>query len=362
MRSSKLRLAPIIGLSLLAVTLLPGTVSAAPNLAIYVPAINGDCLYFEAPADKTLTFVWKDYAGALKESASIPTGAGGDPNYCSTSNIVEVGDRLKVTLGANSHKLTVPNITARVNRANDVIKGTAPAGAHLSIECGGGPFGAFEPCQWHKSVTVNSTGNWSVQIPFDVYGGWRMHAAWYNAYGDLVYRNVTVPYFQVFLGQSRFSGVARPDTTATVDLDDSSLNFKGTGSDDADPITGWFNGQLRDINGDLVTVAVGDHVGSDVASGAHFVVPSISATATASDDHVWGQCELTPAYGLGVFVQLYRDGQLRGEAWEGFTDGTFDFDFQETFPDRANVMAGDKLFVKCIQGEGDFAVKVIFAQ
>jgi hypothetical protein len=362
MRSSKLRLAPIIGLSLLTVMLLPGVAAAASNLAIYVPAINGNCLYFRAPANQTLTLTWKDSAGALKESASIPTGVSGDPNYCSTSNVIEVGDHLKVTLGSNSHKLTIPNITARVNRVTDVIKGTGPVGAHLGIDCGGGPFGAFEPCQWHKNVTVNSAGNWSVQIPFDVYGGWTMHASWFNSYGDLVSRNVTVPYFQVFIGQARFSGIARPGISAMVDLQDASMVDKGSASADSDPITGWFTGQLRDDANHVVPVAVGDRVSSDIAPDASFVVPEIDARATAADDHVWGQCELTPAYNLGVFVELYRNGHLRGAAWEGFTDGTFDFDFQHTFPDPVNVMAGDKLFVKCIQGEGDFAVKVIFAQ
>jgi hypothetical protein len=99
MRSSKLRLAPILGLSLLTVMLLPGVAAAHTEspLSMYVPAIGGECLYFRAPADQTLTLVWKNSAGALKENASIPTGVSGDPDYCSTSNVIEVGDRLKVT-------------------------------------------------------------------------------------------------------------------------------------------------------------------------------------------------------------------------------------------------------------------------
>lgn len=361
MRSSKLRLAPVIGMSLMAALLMPATTVAASTLAIYVPAIGGECLYFKAPANKTLTLIWKDSAGTLKEQASIPTGVSGDPFYCSDNNVIEVGDRLKDVIGSNSHKLTIPNITARVNRVTDVIKGTGPAGAHLSIDCGGGPFGAFEPCQWHKNVTVNNAGNWQAQIPFDVYGGFRMHASWFNSYGDLVTRNVTVPYFQVFLGQARFSGIARHDITATVDLQDASMVDKGSGSGHSDPYSGWFTGQLRDSGNNLVDVDPGDYVSSNVAPNASFQVPEIDATATASDDHVWGQCELVGPY-MGVFVELYRNGHLRGAAWEGFTDGTFDFDFQETFPDRANIMVGDKLFIKCIQDEGDFAVKVIFAQ
>ncbi|MEP7158519.1 MAG: hypothetical protein ABI797_03765 [Chloroflexota bacterium] len=360
MRSKFMRAGALSGLVMAAFLTMPIPAAATSTLAINVPQIDGNCLYIKAPANRTVTLTWKDYAGGLKESASIPTGSD-DPLYCSTSNIIEVGDKLKVVMGSKSHKLTIPSLTGRINRVTDVIKGTGPAGAHLTIYCGASPFGGFEPCQWSKNVTVSSAGTWKVQTPLDLVGGWTMDVTWHNSFGDVASFDVTAPWFQVFIGQARFSGVAQPLSTATVDLDDSSLEFKGSGSGDAAPRTGWFTGQLRDAQGDLVTVAAGDHVGSDVAAGASFVVPMIVANATAADDHVWGSCELTPTY-EGVWVELYRDGHLRGVALEGFTDGTFDFDFQETFPDRANVMVGDKLFVKCIQGEGDYAIKVIFAQ
>jgi hypothetical protein len=361
MRSSKLRLAPIIGLSLMAVLLVPGSVAAASPLSMYVPRIAGNCVYIEAPANKTLTLTWKDSASMLKESASIPTGAYGDPRYCSASHVIEVGDRLKVVLGSNSHKLTIPNLTARINRVTDVIRGTGPAGARVSVECGHSPFGQFEPCQWHKTVTVNSAGNWSAQIPFDVFGGWEMNAAWFNAYGDLVYREVTTPYVQVFLDKARFSGVTRPLSSATVDLADEALVDKGSGTGDSGPLVGSFIGEFRNTDGDLVTVEPGDHVSSSVATDASFVVPEISATATAANDRVAGECGYTGEF-HGVVVELYRNGHMRGFTLDGYTDGTFDFDFKDAFPSDTDIRAGDKLFIKCITNDGfDYAVKVIFA-
>ena len=100
----------------------------------------------------------------------MPTGTG-DVFYCSPSNIIEVGDRLKITKGAASHTLTIPDLTATVNRTSDVMSGTGPAGATLKLLCGGHPFGQFEPCLWTRKVTVNGSGNWSAQVPFDMFGG-----------------------------------------------------------------------------------------------------------------------------------------------------------------------------------------------
>jgi hypothetical protein len=347
--------------AMLLVGLLPGSVAAATsNLAINLPAVGGSCMYVTAPANKTLGLTWKDASGAVKEVASVPTGVG-DPMYCSTNNVIAVGDKIKVSYGSHSHKLIVPNVAVTVNRITDVIKGTGPAGTRLRIECGHYPFGQFEPCQWTKSVTVNSQGKWSARVPFELFGGWTMDVRWRNAYGDEVYYETTVPYFAVYLGKARFSGVTTPLDSATVTVLNSTMAPKGSGSAASGPRVGSFAGKFRNAKGRLVTVLPGDLVSSSVSPDASFVVPQISATATAADDHVWGQCEATDSY-LTVYVELYRNGRLLGAADEGMNDGTFDFNFRHTFPRSVNVRAGDKLLVQCIQGEGDRAVLVIFAQ
>jgi hypothetical protein len=347
--------------AILLVGALPGPAAAASpsNLALYVPAVGGSCIYVTAPANKTLHLTWKDGSGAVKELASIPTGVG-DPMYCAAKNVIAVGDRLKVSYGSHNHKLTIPVVTARVNRITDKILGTGPAGARLRIECGHYPFGQFEPCQWTKSVTVSSSGTWSAKVPFDMFGGWTMDVRWHNAYGDEVYYETTVPYFEVYLGKARFSGVTTPLDSATVTVADSTMTPKGSGSAASGPREGTFAGKLRDAGGHLVAVVPGDFVSSSVSKDASFLVPQISATATAADDHVWGQCELTDSY-RSVYIELYRNGRLLGAADEGMTDGTFDFNFRHTFPRPVNVRAGDKILVNCIQGEGDRAVLVIFA-
>ena len=341
---------------------LPGqTVAAsASNLAIYVPYIGGNCIFVTAPANKTLNLTWKDAGGTVKEVASVPTDVG-DPMYCSAKNVIAVGDRLKVSYGSHNHKLTIPVVTASVNRITDKILGTGPAGTRLRIECGHYPFGQFEPCQWTKSVTVSSSGTWSAKVPFAMFGGWTMDVRWHNAYGDEVYYETTVPYFEVYLGKAKFSGVTTPLESATVTVADSTMTAKGSGTAvAADPRVGSFKGKFRDSRGHLVTVVPGDYVSSSVSPDASFVVPQITATATAANDHVWGACRLSNSY-LTVFVELYRHGRLLGAANEGMTDGTFDFNFRHTFPRPINVRAGDKLLVECIQSEGDRAVMVIFA-
>ncbi len=341
---------------------LPGqTVAAsASNLAIYVPYIGGNCIFVTAPPDKTISLTWKDTTGTVKELRSIPTGVG-DPAYCSTKNVIAVGDKLKVRYGSHRHTLTIPTLTAEVNRIRNVVHGTGPAGARLRVQCGAYPFGQFEPCQWAATVTVSSSGKWSTRVPFDLFGGWTMDATWHNSYGDEVGRETTTPYFQVYLRQARFAGVTSPSGSANVTVAHSTMTAKGSGTAVAsDPRVGSFKGKFRDSRGHLVTVAPGDYVSSSVSPDATFVVPQITATATAANDHVWGACELTDSY-LTVYVELYRHGRLVGAADEGMTDGTFDFNFRHTFPRPINVRAGDKLLVECIQSEGDRAVMVIFA-
>jgi hypothetical protein len=297
--------------------------------------------------------------GAIKETTSIPTGTAGDPLYCSTGNVVQVGDVLKVTKGSKTHKLVVPNVTAEIDRETDTMSGRAPQGT-LRIECGGSPYGQFEPCQYTKTVTVGSNHRWSVHVPFNLFGGFTMDAKWHDSYGDIVYRWATTPYFRIFLGQARVSGFGVPDTQPSVLLEDASHAQKGmvmtTAAGD-----GSFSGTLRSDSNHKVNVQPGDFAISDIAGDASFTVPTITATATAANDHVSGACELNGSYN-GVFVELFRNGHRVGAAAEGLNDGTFDFDFGHTFPDPANVKIGDKLFVECIQGEGDLVVKVIRAQ
>ena len=91
------------------------------------------------------------------------------------------------------------------------------------------------------------------------------------------------------------------------------------------------------------------------------MVPNIDATATATDDRVLGQCAMNATSDGDVSVELFRDGHRRGYAEpDSSSDGSFDFDFKEDH--GVDVKPGDKLFVKCSQREGDWAVKVIFAE
>ncbi len=255
----------------------------------------------------------------------------------------------------------MPNLTATIDRVTDTMSGRGPAGSKLRIECGGSPFGQFEPCQYTKNVTANGSGNWSQHIPIDLFGGFTMSVKWHNDFGDIVYRWVTTPWFEVFLGQAQWSGVGSANSSPSILVQDASSAQKGTDTATAGP-DGSFSGFVRDNADHKVNIQPGDHVTSDIASDAEFVVPDISATANAANDHVRGQCELTDTYG-GVFVEVYRSGQLVGAALGGASDGTFNIDFGHASPTthKANIKVGDQVLVKCIEGSGDYAVKVIVA-
>ena len=302
---------------------------------------------------------WKDASGDIKEVTSIPTTSAGDPLYCSADNVVEVDDTLKVSNGTTSHKLKVPYLTASIGRAEDRMGGRGPAGKQLKVECGGSPFGQFEPCQFTKKVTVGDDQTWSVQIPFDLTGGFTMDVKWKNANADVVYSWATTPYIQVFLNDSRWSGFANVGSSPRILVDD---GFTGSDTAEAEA-DGSFAGIIRDDSNHMVSVQPGEDVRADVASDAEFRVPHITATVNAATDRVKGTCELNGTY-AGAYVQVYRGNDLLGAGVGGDSTGAFKVDFghREGQGDKVNIKPGDTIYAACLQGEGDRAIKVITAQ
>jgi hypothetical protein len=359
MRTRLVGTATLITLISGAMLALPAGAAAASDLAIRVPRIGGPCLFISAAADQTLTLKWKDASGHVKEVTSIPTTTAGDPLYCSADNVVEVDDTLKVSNGTQSHKLKVPYVTASIGRAEDRMGGRGPAGKQLTVECGGSPFGQFEPCQFTKKVTVGDDQTWSVQIPFDITGGFTMDVKWKNAYGDVVYVWATTPYFQIFLNDSRWSGFAIAESTPRILVDDG-FTGRNTARAGAD---GSFAGVIHHGSNQTVSVQPGEDVRADVASDAEFTVPQITATVNSATDRVKGTCELNGTY-AGAYVQVYRGNDLLGAGVGGDSTGAFKVDFghEQVQVAKVNIKPGDTIYAACLQGEGDRAIKVITAR
>jgi len=356
--------------AMMLITLVPGALAGAAPAPIVFDylQIGTQCVYGTAPAGATVELTWRSGGGAVKHHETQVATDFGSLYYCSTnpSTVLAIGDRLKAKSGSVTHQLVIPELTIRVNRTADSLKGRGPAGATLRVECWGGPLPSFEPCQWNKLVVASSEGKWSKLIPWDIIGGEGFAIRWKSTGGDFVYAAGIAPYVTVTLGQSRFSGATFVGQTANVALKDATTNeVLATASPTGAPPVGRFTARFKDENGNRVPVAAGYELITNVAPDADMIVPDIEATASAATNIVNGRCFDTGRSERTLFLQLFRAGDRAGWVLEDTDeDGSFSIDFFEDgvgFRDPANVKVGDRLLVMCMQTEGDWVQRNIVA-
>lgn len=350
------------------VALVPGALAgAAPRPIVFdYLQLGSPCVYATAPAGASVELTWKDSSGALKFRETQVAGQSGDLYYCSPDppTLLAIGDRLKATDGSVTHLLVIPELTIKVNRIRNSVKGTGPAGATLRVECGGGPLPSFEPCIWRKLVVTSSEGKWSKLVPWDVIGGEMMFVRWKGAAGDIVYAMAITPYLTVTLGQARFSGATATGQTAHLTLADPTTHVvEASASPVGGPSGGTFTGRFRDVLGNSVPVQPGDELDADVAPDADMIVPDIKASASAATNIVSGRCFDTGRSVRTVFLHLFRAGHERGWALEGTDDqGNFEIDMlADGFREPVNVKVGDRILVACMQTSGDWVQRNIVA-
>ncbi len=362
MRARKLSIAALASAMML-VALAPGAFAgAAPRPIVFdYLQIGSPCVYATGPASVRVKLVWRDSNGALKFRETQVANESGDLYYCppDLSTVLAIGDRLKATDGSVTHKLVIPNLTINVNRVTDKLKGTAPAGGTLRAECGGGPLPSFEPCLWHKRVTVNAEGKWSKSYPFDAIGGELFYVRWRSAAADIVYALAVTPFVAITLGESTFSGATKAGQTAHLKLHDPATHAVKA-DDDAvgDDSGGRFEGEFAAPDGASVPVSPGDELTADIAADANLIVPDVDGTASAETNIVSGRCFDTGRFTGTVFIELFRGGERSGWAFgEPDEGGNFAVDFLTDgtgFKDPADLEVGDDLLVRCQQTGGDW--------
>ena len=367
------RLVGAAGLLTSAVTVVglmaPLGVAAASAPTTFNATMGGRCVGNEhGVADSTFKVVWRDAGGALVTRQTVSTDEFGAWSVCAANHQLVSGDTIKATNDAGTHELVVPVLTIEVNRAHHFLSGNGPANDGLRLHCDFS--NGFEPCIWTDGVRIGPNGYWSHNLPFSTSGGETWDAVWKSADGDRLEADAQTPFVTAEIGKAKVSGALAPGATRTIFLYDASMVRKGkavvTGSLDGSGNDGSFSGVFRDADGNPVAVMPGDTIdASRVSSDATFVVPVITATATAPNDRVTGACENTPSSAGYANVYLYRTGKLRGETrFQGDgNDGVFSFNFRKLgpFDDEANVKPGDRLVIDCVQDGGDGALLTIFA-
>jgi hypothetical protein len=339
--------------------LAPGSVAAGGGLWFWV-FVGDPCVSIAGAApNSAVKFVIRDASGARLVRENLTADSNGNALYCAGFRVA-AGHTLKAESSTDEHSLTVPELSIALNRVTDRLKGTGPEDATLKIRCvRPDPFRHFEPCIWTRRVTTGRDGTWATSVPFDFIGGAEFSVQWRSG-DDRVGAWGTAPFISVTLDRSSFHGATRPGEVRLIELEG-----KASTAVLGDPFDGTFSDHFRDGSDEQVNVAPGDSLSADIAPDASWIVPDIDATASASTDVVSGRCYDTGASRQLVNVLLYRYGNEQGWALvHTEPDGSFSFDFRYGDGDvwtNVNVKSGDRLVVRCMQAEGDWVQRVIFA-
>ncbi len=351
------RAASLAAIVLAGVLLLPGAATAAPPPITFSLSLGviTDCINGQATGGSTIDVVWRDSTGALVGQGSAPVTEWGSWSACDLDDelhAVQQGDRIKATVGGYTRNYVVPNLSANVDRVNDIYTGTGPAGRTIKIWY---PAGLMADYAEGRSIRVGQDGHWSYDPhPYQelILG---VEVNWKSPNGDSLWLYASPPELQLTIGSARVEGVADPFETVAIAIVNSPT---ASGSGLADD-WGAFDSRLRKQNGTPRQVLAGDHlVAPDVAPDADWIVPDSNATANVLTDQVTGWCEDTGLLSDLAIVSLRRTNHTVGSAWIDLdADGQFSFDFSgQAYPffNPANVKHGDRLVVNCMLTTGDW--------
>jgi hypothetical protein len=354
----------VAALAMLLAALIPATAAAATRPITFDAAIDGSCLSGRASDNSSLTLTWRDANGALKEKAIVPTSALGYWSHCVVGRtppvVLKIGDRLKAVVGATTRLFVIPRLSLNVDRVNDVFRGKAPAGTTLRLFY---PSGIYADYNEQVKITAGSDGRWSHAPGRNIIGGIMADMRWRSPGNDFVWLSGRAPVLRVTLGKARFSGETKPNVGVKVFLENATTGARKAAGSDVSNKYGVFAGRLRNAQGALVPVAAGDRLRApSLAADANWIVPRIQATANAATDVVAGRCFDAGSSAQSVKIAIIRAGatySLRGY-FIGSTgsDGSFAIDFTDGQPspffEPADIKAGDRIEVNCLQDTGDW--------
>lgn len=359
-------------LSMVALVLSAGAVAAASAMTFYL-TVGGSCVtVYGSEPNSTVVLTWKDAQGNLKPSEVQATTDWGYSYHClSGGAVTTAGDRIKASDGVTVHKLVVPDLSIRINRTTETLRGTGPANAVIRLQCGsfGSPFPSFEGCMWHNRTRATDGGTWSwrfLSSDWNILGSASFYAEWLSPGGDDVWADGYAPYLVVRLANSTFAGAYRPNQTAHVVVAGATLDVKATGTATGSALDGTMRGHLLKASGKRYALQAGDQLSSDIAADAKWVVPAIDATADAATDTVSGKCWDSGVSARAVLVEVYRLGHSRGWGISSTeSDGSFALwlaNGDDFYVHPVDIHVGDRIVVSCFQNTGDVVEKVTLGE
>jgi len=345
-----------------AAALLPVALIASPAAAvnhIHLLVGLGNCNFSgaNAIASTTVKVEWRDSEGRLKSKQSVKSNASGKFNtLCEFDELVEAGDTIKTT-GTNGTKtVTVADLSLQVDRASDVVAGTAPLLEELVIEVDtyNGKFGV--PVVHTLNVQADGSGDWSADFGADSVDikGWDDAFVVFENPGtvDTYYRHVIAQAARVFVGSPWVTLDGNPGDNVTLDLKDGAsplgtlggyLDFWGTSVS-----------EFVDAGQRVVRPHIGNHVVSATYPDIDFTIPAVSATLSASSDKVTAHCGQT---GRGVSVWAHTRNFSKAIERHGVTAAGDTFVANFANAPKFDLVSGSKVDIYCKLAKGDVVAR-----
>ena len=280
-----------LGLSMLAVGSLAGSVQAVQPLVLTFDASPGSCVSGHANHGATIRLY--DPADSLVDTKVASLAMHHRFGVCFSAGTLDTGWRLEATDGSSpTVKFTIPALSVRVDRVSDVVKGSAPKDSHVTIrayDCSQTTGTKECPHKATRTVSSDHHGHYRKDMTsaFDLRGYDVAEATWTSSHDHTWSVYQTVPYMLVYADDLYVTGVLLPGQHAKFHLRShpggSSLSTRSrTGT----PPTGKY--QLA-FGSDITT---GREVSADFATDARMTVPNTGLTfpIEGSDQKIRGHC------------------------------------------------------------------------
>ena len=165
------------------------------------------CIEGDTAAGSPFRVLWKGANGSIKADETLPSVDAGQWQVCTFGPRVTPGDVIKVTLGSDIRKFTVPNVTMVIDRVNDVVGGTARPGTTVYVD---------QP--YVATVPVDQDGNWSYTPGTPFTGNTVFYAHWESNNGDRIDMIQFAPQLVLTLDRPKYQVFGTPNSEANITL------------------------------------------------------------------------------------------------------------------------------------------------
>jgi hypothetical protein len=355
----RIRIRRPVGLGLvasLAIGVAAITPAAAANPWTTRVGVNQQCMAVDGPSGATGVVRQLTSGGEIMGERPVSIGGGGQDEVCFYDPFLP-GMKIQGEIGGVVRTSTVPTLSLRINRATDVVRGSAPAGKSVHVNVI--HWSSFtSSVQKGTNVTASSTGSYSRDLTtlVNIAGGDSLDVSYTSSAGDFWGINEVAPRLGVWINRAQMGAELLSGSGGSVSLRTSGGTLRATG------YVSWLNGEdlLWDFgifakNGTPVTARIGDKVSSSIQSNMSLTIPRLTVVVAASTDVVSGSC---PA-GKSLRWTLSNGSSLvyvgAGSCSAG---GTYSVDLTA----HADVVAGQRIEVVVRLSTGDYVYRRAIVQ